>query len=158
MIRILKLFFIALGVFLFSATVVVFGGFWYLFQKGERFATAVETLPGDAEQFAQTHTDSDCVVEAARRSSGCSELELQCLLEGSTFLHFCLDTSQSTPGFCNGIPDDPARSREWIQRECRTRFGTVKNRVCLSLLRAVPDHCKKNHAPSRREVENEMTI
>jgi hypothetical protein len=114
----------------------------------ERTEVAVEQARADAELFALTGTEKECVTEAVRRSAECEGLRVLCMAQIDAFLYQCIDAAPDDPSFCDGIPSsgDDRAVESWTRNVCAQQ-GRQDDLACTAGLTPANIRCYERRMP-----------
>ncbi len=86
--------------------------------------------------------ESGCVAMAATALDGEPATSLSAGIANSLELSACLETSQVTPDFCDGIPPrtEIFATSQWIAAVC-TQIGYGGNSSCNTMIQEIPRYC-----------------
>ena len=135
---VLKVFAVLIVLFL-----VAVGGF-YLWWKtnSDRLLSEAEASVAEGEAFGQTTDNAGCLTAALRRGEGCGGFF--CEVNASVFLRACLEASQPTRGFCDGVPQETlsgvAESVRWLASVCEAESYPADG-ACGRMLARVQEFC-----------------
>lgn len=138
----LKVILIILGIFLLLGVVAIIGGvvWWNKSGKG-MFEGAVQAVQ-DGQKYGRSTDNKGCVSEGVKRFK--TDTSLTGTISAKGFVSGCLQTSDSNPTFCDGVPgqfefSDVAR---WETDQCRQN-GLGGEQNCPQVFAAVVEHCNK---------------
>ena len=131
---------IVFGVLSLIGVAVIGGIVWWISANKDRIVAEGREAMNEADAFAQTHDQNGCVDEGLRKAAMCGGL--MCETNARVFASRCIREAESTPGFCDGVPEPTAvmQMSRWATAECKRR-GKSGNQKCARLVQAVPDGC-----------------
>lgn len=93
-------------------------------------------------QFGATTDEAGCVAEGRKRAAAVTGIKEGMVL--GTFTRVCLEYSQSTPGFCTGVPAPTSigETKVWREKQCGN------DAACAGVMSVVQPYCVAG-APKR---------
>jgi hypothetical protein len=140
---------------LFLGTLSMCGACYFWFKSNaEQWAEQGKRVKEEAEEFAATHNDSDCVDDALARADGCeskSPVEAGvCGAMVNVFLESCMNAAKQTDAACEGVPKE-LKIMEIAQWAVSTCSGRKKegSQSCTRIMQTVQRVCmtRLTHAP-----------
>jgi hypothetical protein len=130
------------GLFLLGA-IVVGGAAYWLYQNKGRLIRAAENIGKEAKEFGAKTNNEGCLQEALSRHKRDKSITGRISTQG--FLTVCLQVSEPSPGFCDGVPQQSEimKSAGWRLKKC-SDAGLQNDQGCQQLLGAVQAHCHKS--------------
>jgi hypothetical protein len=127
------------GLFLLGL-VAVAGVVYWVYQSKDRLVQSVEQIGKDAKEFGAKTDNEGCLKEALARHKRDKSLTGQISTQG--FLIVCLQASEPSQGFCDGVPhpDESMQSADWTLKKCADA-GLLNDQSCHVILSAVQAHC-----------------
>jgi hypothetical protein len=106
------------------------------------FASRSEEVIRQGKMFGSSTTDTGCLSMVTEVEKTCSGLE--CRVMNGVYFQSCLEESEQTPAFCDGVPSnsDIPRSIAWRLVVC-DQLGLSGN-GCNDLLSVMQRHCDKS--------------
>jgi hypothetical protein len=138
-----KILLIIVGVFVvLGIGVIIAGVVWWNKGGGKEMLEGAVQAVQDGQTYGRTSDNAACVNEAVVRYKRSSDLTN--IISAKSFLTGCLQTSKSTPSFCDGVPTrlQFTESARWKQDQCRER-GMESDTNCQQLFDAVQQHCEQ---------------
>lgn len=132
---------VALIVILLIVGVVVAGGFWWMRNKDALVSRAKEVV-SEGQDFGSSTDNQGCVDESLSRYK--KEPGFTNAISTAIFMRTCLDTSKSTPGFCDSVPKETEfiKSGKWRAEQCRN-YGLAGDSYCQNLFQPIQQYCAK---------------
>jgi hypothetical protein len=108
--------------------------------KGETLKEQGKAVVAEAEKFAETHTEAECVTESLNRLRSCPGFICEAKLK--VFLTTCLNASEESPELCENVPgpDQLVQGTKWQLAECQRR-GWPNNQRCMRMVNTVQVFC-----------------
>lgn len=134
---------VIVGTGLLAVVACVGSGYFWVKRNAPELMEAAEQARADAETYAATATQNECVDEGLRRHDACGQgMALSCRTQARVFTDFCLRQASATPGLCDGVPSptEIMAGASWARRYCDER-GRVGDQHCPNFVRAVVEHC-----------------
>ena len=105
----------------------------------------------EGETFGATTDQQGCLKEALLKLDGLSATDISGMLSNRFFFTGCLQASQATPNFCDGVPapTEMMASVKWRAQKCVALKS--KHQQCGNLLGEVQNFCAK--AKTQRESD-----
>jgi hypothetical protein len=129
---------------LFLLGIIVVGGlvYWFYQNKG-RLIRAAENIGKEAKEFGAKTNNQGCLEEALSRHKRDKSFTGRITTQG--FLTLCLQASQPSPGFCDGVPpqNEIMKSASWRLKKC-SDAGLQNDQGCQQLFGAVQTYCHKS--------------
>jgi hypothetical protein len=121
-----------------------FGGmYFWVDQNADRLRESGQRVMAEAESFAASHSQDECIDEGLRRKDACgSGMEVICNAEAGIFLRRCLEAAAPTPGLCDGVPPpgEIMAGATWAVGYCAAR-GRSGDQQCAQFVRAIVEYC-----------------
>ncbi len=143
------------SVLVLLAVAGIAGVAWFVRTHKDDFVAQARKARSDGAQTGRNLTEGRCVDDALSRyindKGVLGGVRTRVWLEG------CLEASQPTEGFCNGVPSESElmRTVHWRVGQCQAR-GFTGDSTCPNILAAVQQYCggtsrsaKLAAAPSR---------
>jgi hypothetical protein len=123
------------------AGLVVGGKVWFEANKDELMAMGERAMT-EGEAFGMGTEQPGCVNEALGRVGGCAQIDPMCEAEIGIFLESCLGAATTSPGFCDGVPQESSimDSATWRLATCQN-LGRAGDEACGRILGSVQKHC-----------------
>jgi hypothetical protein len=130
------------GLFLLGL-IAVAGVVYWVYQNKDRWAQSVEEIGKEAKEFGAKTDNEGCLKEALARHKRDKSLTGQISTQG--FLFVCLQASEPSQGFCDGVPqhDERMESANWALKKC-SDAGMQNDQSCKALLGAVQTYCHRS--------------
>jgi hypothetical protein len=105
---------------------------------------AVDKAAYEGKEFGVNTDQASCIREAFSRQRRINSLTGN--IANEFFLESCLEVSQPTAGFCDGVPkrDERLKSLRWQLERC-AEVGLKQDR-CLKLFRIVQKYCEESRS------------
>ncbi len=134
---------ILLGVVVLIGVLVVGGAVWWFSANKERLVAMGREAEADATEFAPGHDQDACVGEALRKTDACDGI--MCEAKTKIFLERCIRKATSTPGFCDGVPQqgEIMKTVTWVQEQCTKRGRAADDQKCSRVMQGVPLACQQ---------------
>jgi hypothetical protein len=136
------------GLFLLGI-IAVAGVFYWVYQNKDRWLQSAEQIGKEAKEFGVGTNNEGCLKEALARHKRDNSFTGQISTQG--FLMVCLQTSEPSPGFCDGVPQqgEATASGRWMLKKC-SDAGMQNDQSCHRLFGAVQAHChRSNYSPEK---------
>jgi hypothetical protein len=129
-----------LGVLVLCCGILVGGIVWWAAKNKDRLASEGKKVMVEAEAYAASHNQNDCVEEGLRRVDACSGFVCEGMAK--VFTSTCVKKAQKVEGFCDGVPpkSEIIKTSLWIVEECDRR-GKTGSQQCNRLMQEVPEAC-----------------
>jgi hypothetical protein len=142
---------------LFLLGLIVVGGFVYWFYQHNaklietvgNINKTVEDAKKEAKEFGVKTNNEGCLSEALARHKRDQSITGRISTQG--FLTVCLQVSEHSPGFCDGVPaqKEIMKSVSWRLKKC-SDAGLQNDQGCQQIFGAVQTYCNKNaHSPGK---------
>jgi hypothetical protein len=129
------------GLFLLGL-IAVAGVVYWVYQSKDRWVQSVEQFGKDAKEFGAKTDNEGCLKEAFARHKRDNSLTRQISTQG--FLLVCLQASEPSQGFCDGVPQpDGMQSADWTLKKC-SDAGLQNDQSCQLILSAVQAYCHRS--------------
>jgi hypothetical protein len=127
------------GLFLL-ALIAVAGVVYWVYQNKDKWVQSVEQIGKEAKEFGARTDNEGCLKEALARHKRDKSLTGQISTQG--FLLVCLQASEPSAGFCDGVPqqDERMESAKWTLKKC-SDAGMQNDQSCQLLFSAVQSYC-----------------
>jgi len=137
---------IAFGVLSLIGVAAIGAVVWWAASNKDRILAEGKETMQEAQAYAQTHEQHECVDEGLRRLAKCSGI--MCEANTKVFVSACIQQAESTAGFCDGVPPKGKilETSRWCVAECQRR-GRGNDQRCARLVQAVPEACHAQRAP-----------
>ena len=132
---------VIVGVLLVLLIVAVVGlGVYIWKQNGPQFIENTRKAADEGRAFGRGTDNQACLVEGVsrhKRAEGFGEL-----ISTGIFLRGCLEASERTPGFCDGVPGQTEfiKSAQWQKEQC-LKYGLSEAKQCGQLFVQVQQYC-----------------
>lgn len=139
----LVVFAIGAGVMLLGCLACGVYGYFWIDQNAAGLREVGVRAQGEADTFAASHTQAECLEDGFRRRDLCGdEMAIMCQAEAGVFVRRCIDVATPTPGLCEGVPppDDIAAAVHWALAYC-AQLGRAQDRQCPQFVRPIMEHC-----------------
>jgi hypothetical protein len=135
-----KVLLIIAAVFVLLLAALVGFGVYLWRQHGPQLIENAQKAGAEAREFGKGKDNQACLEEAVsrhKRAEGFGEL-----IGLSLFLDGCLDVSEPTEGFCDGVPSQTSfiKSAQWQAEQC-TKYGLSQEKQCGQIFVQVQKHC-----------------
>jgi hypothetical protein len=127
------------GLFLLGL-IAVAGVVYWVYQNKDRWVQSIEQIGKDAKEFGARTNNEGCLKEAMARHKRDKSITGRISTQG--FLLACLQASEPSPGFCDGVPqqDERMESTNWTLKKC-SDAGLQNDQSCQLLFSAVQSYC-----------------
>ena len=127
---------------LFVVGVIAAGGFWF-YRNKDALKAKLDSVTTEAREFGQNTDNQGCVNETVSRYK--AEPGFTSAMSQAIFVRVCLDSSRSTPGFCDNVPKQREfiRTGQWRKEQCQ-RVGLERDSYCESLFTPIQQFCDTN--------------
>jgi hypothetical protein len=143
---------------LFLLGIIVVGGFVYwVYQNKGRLVQSAEQILKEGKEFGVKTNNEGCLQEAFSRHKRDKSFTGRISTQG--FLTVCLQVSETSPGFCDGVPaqKEILKSANWMLKRCADA-GLQNDQGCQQIFGAVQTYCHKSiQSPSKKDDEMEIT-
>ena len=139
------------GLFLLGL-VAVAGVVYWVYQSKDRLVQSVEQIgkdAKDAKEFGAKTDNEGCLKETLARHKRDKSYTGQISTQG--FLIVCLQASEPSPGFCDGVPEqnEIMESANWTLKKC-SDAGMQNDQSCQRLFGAIQAYCHgSNYSPEK---------
>lgn len=130
---------------LFLLAIIAVGGIVYWFsQNKDRIVHSLEQRGKEAKEFAAKTNNEGCLNEALTRHKRDKSITGQ--ISTTIFLNICLQESQPSPGFCDGVlqNNEVTRSTSWKVKKC-SDSGLQNDQGCQQILDVVQEYCRRGN-------------
>src|SRR5262245_18961327 len=123
---------------------IVAGFFFWLFRNKPEF----QKKQAEGIAFGRTADYDGCWREAVRRQKELKSFGES--LQNNSFLLSCLTISQSSPGFCEGVPEwlEVLTGVQWTEKRCANM--NLSTNDCRALLRTVQVFCEQERKARKK--------
>jgi hypothetical protein len=130
------------GLFLLGI-IAVAGVVYWVYQNKDKWVQSVEQIGKEAKEFGARTDNEGCLKEALARHKRDKSITGQISTQG--FLLVCLQASEPSPGFCDGIPqqDERMESANWTLKKC-SDAGMQNDQSCQLLFGAIQSYCHRS--------------
>ena len=137
-----KILLIILGVFVLLGIGVIIAGVVWWNSSGKQFFEGAMKSVQEGQTYGRSADNAACVDESFVRFKRDSSMTN--IVSARSFLTGCLQTSKSTPNFCDGVPAqlEFTNSARWKTEQCQAR-GLGSDPNCPQMFDAVQQHCEK---------------
>ena len=104
----------------------LFFGFFFSQLDPRKMEGRIDEATADAQEFAESHDQADCLEQARQRDLGGSmtmALHMDEVQFAQVWATECLSHAEPTPGICDDVPDNVMLSGVWAQGECGADMG-----------------------------------
>src|SRR5262245_31380842 len=126
---------------LFLLGIVAVGGIVYwVYQNKDRWVQSAEHLTKEAKEFGAKTNNEGCLKETLSRHK--SDKSITGRISTGIFLSGCLQKSEPSPGFCDGVParGEIMKSTNWTLKKC-AEAGLQNDQGCQQIFGAVQAYC-----------------
>ena len=136
------------GLFLLGF-IAVAGGVYWVYQNKDRLVQSVEQIGKEAKEFGAKTDNNGCLKEALARHKRDKSYTGQISTQG--FLIVCLQASEPSPGFCDGVPEqnEIMESANWTLKKC-SDAGLQNDQSCQRLFGAIQAYCHGSNYPPEK--------
>jgi hypothetical protein len=136
------------GLFLL-ALIAVAGVVYWVYQNKDRLVQSVEQMGKKAKEFGAKTDNNGCLKEALARHKRDKSYTGQISTQG--FLIVCLHRSETSPGFCDGVPEqnEIMESANWTLKKC-SDAGLQNDQSCQRLFGAIQAYCHGSNYPPEK--------
>jgi hypothetical protein len=135
---------------LFLLGVIAVGGVVYwVYQNKDKWVRSAEELVEEGKKFGVNTNNEGCLKEALARHKRDKSLMGQ--IPTQVFLNVCLQASEPSPGFCDGVPtqNERMKSASWSLKKC-SEAELQNDQGCQGIFGAVQAHChSSNDSPEK---------
>ena len=130
------------GLFLLGI-IAVAGVVYWVYQNKDRWVQSAERLVKEAKEFGAKTNNEGCLGEALSRYKRDKSIAGRISTQG--FLTVCLEASEPSPGFCDGVPprNEIVKSVNWALKKC-AGAGLQNDQGCQQILGAVQAYCHRS--------------
>ena len=130
-----------------AALLVGAGAYWWS-THGEALMEESRIARSEGQAYGSTVDNEACMEAGLERFDQCDGFAISCQIALGIYLRSCLESSQPTPGFCEGVPAETAilDSATWRIERCETA-GRSGN-FCNEFFGHVQRHCDRVRAGS----------
>jgi hypothetical protein len=130
------------GLFLLGI-IAVAGVVYWVYQNKDRWVQSAEHLVKEAREFGAKTNNAGCLEEALSRHKRDKSITGRISTQG--FLTVCLQASEPSPGFCDGVPprNEILKSANWALKKCADA-GLQNDQGCQQIFGAVQAHCHRS--------------
>jgi hypothetical protein len=129
---------------LFLLGIIIVGGvvFW-IYQNKDRIVHSAEQVVKEGKEFGEKTSNEGCVQEALSRNKRDNSFTGKISTQG--FLTVCLQASQPSTGFCEGVPaqKEILKSANWMLKKCADA-GLRSDQGCQQLFGVVQTYCHRS--------------
>jgi hypothetical protein len=98
-------------------------------------------------EFGKAADQKGCMTEGLKRGGKIGLLDISAQVENDSFVKGCLQASQPTPGFCNGVPSGLKNIlAEWDKKQC-DKIHNVSAPICEGIFKQQIYFCDPKHNP-----------
>lgn len=129
---------------LFLLGIIAVGGVVYwVYQNKDRWVQSAEQLGKEAKEFGAKNNNEGCLKEALSRHKRDKSITGQ--ISTQIFLSVCLQESEPSPGFCDGVPPkgEIMKSINWTLKKC-SDAGMQNDQTCQRVFSAVQEYCHRS--------------
>ena len=129
------------GLFLLGI-IAIAGVVYWVYQNKGKLVQSAEQLVKEAREFGAKTNNEGCLEEALSRHKRDKSFTGRISTQG--FLTVCLQTSEPSPGFCDGVPtqNEILKSANWTLKKC-SEAGMQNDQGCRQILSAVQTYCQR---------------
>ncbi|MGH9769910.1 MAG: hypothetical protein ACREAB_21000, partial [Blastocatellia bacterium] len=135
---------------LFLLGIIVVGGLVYwVSQNKDKWIQSAEQLGKEAKEFGAKTDNEGCLNEALARHK--RDKSITGRISTQIFLSVCLQQSEPSPGFCDGVPPkgEMMKSINWTLKKCADA-ELQNDQDCRTMFSAVQEYCHR----SKQQQEN----
>lgn len=132
---------IFIGLFL-SLMLVAGAGIYFISKYGREMGEGVKRSQSEGENFGRGTDDVGCLQEALARNKKNNSITK--IVSSNVFLATCLEKSQKTPKFCEGVPlrSNKQESKSWAEQKCRE--ASQPGITCEAMFQVVQSYCEND--------------
>lgn len=119
-------------------------GIWWWTKHGLALQTQVKTARSEGTAFGGKTDERGCLAEALRRIEG--DAGFRAGIAASMFVNACLETCETSKGFCDDVPPSSEILASGGWRAARCREAGLDATVCGTILNQVQTHCDARRA------------
>ena len=126
---------------LFLLGIIAIGGIVYwVYQNKDKWVQSVEQLTKEAKEYGAKTNNEGCLKEALSRHK--SDKSITGRISTGIFLGICLQQSEPSPGFCDGVPakGEIMKSSTWALKKC-SDAGLQNDQGCQQIFNVVQSYC-----------------
>jgi hypothetical protein len=129
------------GLFLLGI-IAIAGVVYYVYQNKDRWVQSAERLVREGREFGAKTNNAGCLEEALSRHKRDKSITGRISTQG--FLTICLQASEPSPGFCEGVPpqNEIMKSANWALKKCADA-GLQNDQGCQQIFGAVQSYCHR---------------
>lgn len=134
---------VLVGLGVLGAAICIGSGYFWFQANAPELMQGAEQARSEAETFAATATQTDCVDEGFRRHDTCGAgMALSCRTSARIFTDVCLDRATPVAGFCDGVPGatEIMAGATWAASYCADQ-GRGQDQHCGNFVRSIVEHC-----------------
>jgi hypothetical protein len=130
------------GLFLLGI-IAIAGVVYWVYQNKAKLVQSAEHLVKEARDFGAKTNNQGCLEEALSRHKRDKSFTGRISTQG--FLTVCLQTSEPSPGFCEGVPpqNEIMKSANWALKKCAD-MGLQNDQGCQQIFGAVQKFCHRS--------------
>jgi hypothetical protein len=130
------------GLFLLGI-IAAAGVVYWVYQNKDRWVQSAEKLVKEAREFGAKTNNGGCLEEALSRHKRDKSITGRISTQG--FLTVCLQASEPSPGFCEGVPpqNEILKSANWALKKCADA-GLQNDQGCQQIFGAVQSYCHRS--------------
>lgn len=130
------------GLFLLGI-IAVTGVVYWVYHNKDRWVQSAQQLAKEAKELGAKTNNAGCLEEALSRYKRDKSFTGRISTQG--FLTVCLQASEPSPGFCDGVPpqNEIMKSANWALKKCADA-GLQNDQGCEQILGAVQAHCHRS--------------
>jgi len=129
---------------LFLLGIIAVGGVVYwVYHNKDRWIQSAKQLAKEGEEFGAKTNNAGCLEEALARHKRDKSFTGRISTQG--FLTVCLQASEPSPGFCDGVPPQKEilKSANWALKKCADA-GLQNDQGCQQIFGAVQGYCHRS--------------
>jgi hypothetical protein len=132
---------------------VVGVGVFYVMRNKDAWLARGKEVAAEGKSFGNSADNQGCVDESLSRYK--KEPGFTSIISNTIFMRTCLDSSRSTPGFCDEVPKSMEfmKSAEWKLKQCRLA-GLQSDNNCQNLFTPVQQFCEQRARPPANSNSN----
>jgi hypothetical protein len=138
------------GVTVLSCGLLIGGAMWWFDANKGRLLEEGKQVMQEAEAYAASHDQNECVEEGLRRTDAC--VGFTCAVGVKIFTSTCIKKAQESAGFCENVPPktEIIKTSLWVVEECQRRGRMADDQACHRIMQAIPEACHGKTAPADR--------
>jgi len=132
-----------IGGLFFLGIIAVGGVVYWVYQNKDKWVQSAEQLVKEGKEFGAKANNQGCLEEALSRYKRDKSFTGRFAIQ--SFLTVCLQASEPSPGFCDGVPEkgEILKSANWTQKKC-SEAGMQNDQGCQQIFSPVQTYCQRS--------------